>query len=424
MKEFTFLSIGLSNFESSTWSLISGGITAPYGFKASGIRAGLKNSEKKLDLALILAPEDALCAGTFTQSRVRANCIDLCIERLLETSGRARAILINSGQANACTGKKGFEDSVIATKALAQKLGISESEVLICSTGVIGERIRMQNLLKGIDLLVDSLSDSGSRDAAKAILTTDLIEKEIAIEGYLGGRRVRIGGIAKGSGMIHPDMATMLAFLACDVGLPKKAWDDIIKRVVNSSFNAISVDGDTSTNDSFLAFCAGDVLDKEYFNELEMGLKFASTILAKSIARDGEGSNCLIEVKVEGAESVMDAQIIARTICSSSLVKTAVHGCDPNWGRILAAAGRSGIIFSPEDVSLWIGSIQIMSEGLPIEFDRKMVVRYMNEIVKVKNSNKETLLICLRIGTGNFEAYSWGCDLSSEYIHINADYTT
>ncbi len=423
-KESTFLGIRLSNFEQSTWSLISGGITAPNGFKASGIRAGLKNSGNKLDLALILAPKNSLCSGTFTQSLIRADCIDLCMDRLFKTAGRARAILINSGQANACTGKRGFEDNIIATQALAEKLGISVSEVLICSTGVIGQPIRMQNLLKGLDSLINSLSDEGSGFAAKAILTTDLIEKEIAIEGYLGGRRIRIGGIAKGSGMIHPNMATMLAFLSCDVGLPKKVWDAMIQRVVKSSFNAISVDGDTSTNDSFLAFCGGEDIDKEYFDEVEMGLEFVATSLAKSIARDGEGSNCLIEVKVKGAKSLFDAQIISRTICSSSLVKTAIHGCDPNWGRILAAAGRSGITFSPEEISLWIGSFQIMKKGLPIEFDRNSVVSYMKDILKVDHDKKETLFICLSIGNGPYEALAWGCDLSSEYIRINADYTT
>ena len=412
----------MSNFESSTWSLISGGITAPSGFKASGISAGLKPSGNKLDLALIVSPPNSLCAGTFTQSLVRANCIDLCISRLLETSGRARAILINSGQANACTGKKGLEDSILATKAVAEKLGTLESEVLICSTGVIGQPIRMQNLLNGLDLLINSLSDAGSSDAAKAILTTDLVEKEIAIEANLGGRRVRIGGIAKGSGMIHPDMATMLAFLTCDVGVPKNVWDEMIKRVVNVSFNAISVDGDTSTNDTCLAFCGGAPLDKEYLQELEMGLEIVSTALAKSIARDGEGANCLIEVKVKGARSLIDAQNIARTICGSSLVKTAIHGCDPNWGRILAAAGRSGVFFSLEEVSLWIGQFQIMRRGLPIEFDRNSVVSYMKEIVSTDDQNP--LLICLSIGSGTYKSSAWGCDLSSEYIHINADYTT
>ncbi len=414
----------MSNFESSKWSLVSGGITAPYGFLASGISAGLKPSGNKRDLALILAPKNALCAGTFTQSIVRAKCIDLCIERLLETVGRVRAILVNSGQANACTGLRGLEDSVIASKAVAEKLGILESEVLICSTGVIGQPIPMQNLLKGLDLLVNSLSDQGSNDAANAILTTDLIKKEIAIESYLGGRRIRIGGIAKGSGMIHPDMATMLAFLTCDAGLPKKVWDEMIKRVVHSSFNAITVDGDTSTNDAFLAFSGGDPLEEKYFNELEIGLKLVSTALAKSIARDGEGANCLLEVKVEGAQSLRDAQIIARTICSSSLVKTAMHGCDPNWGRIIAAAGRAGVLFSQEEVSLWIGSFQVMSKGLPIEFNKNLVVSYMNEMVRVNDSKTDKLFIGLRIGDGKYEALAWGCDLSSEYIHINADYTT
>ncbi len=413
----------MSIFESSTWSLISGGITAPSNFKAAGIQAGLKSS-KTLDLALILAPKNAVCAGTFTQSVVRAKCVDLCIDRLLENDGKARALIVNSGQANACTGSRGLQDSLLVTKALSEKLGLSESEVLICSTGVIGQPIPIQKLLQALNSLVDSLSDEGSANAAKAILTTDLKVKEIAIEANLGGRRVRIGGIAKGSGMIHPNMATMLGFITCDIGLPKKVWDQMIKRVADYSFNAISVDGDTSTNDSFVAFSAGSLLEKDYFSELEKGLILVSTYLAKSIARDGEGANCLVEVKVEGAKSFSDAQIIARTICSSSLVKAAIHGCDPNWGRILAAAGRSGVSFIPEDVSLWIGSFQIMSKGLPTEFNRQLIVDYMKDIVKVDDIKNQTLILSLRIGDGQHHAFSWGCDLSSEYVHINADYTT
>ncbi len=413
----------MGDLESTLWSLTSGGITAPSGFKASGIRAGLKSSDN-LDLALILAPHHALCAGTFTQSIVRAKCIDLCKERLLFLDGKVRAILINSGQANACTGVRGMEDSLIATKAVAQKLGILESEVLICSTGVIGEAIPMENLLKAVNPLVDSLSSEGSSNAAQAILTTDLRTKEIAIQANLGHQLVRVGGIAKGSGMIHPDMATMLAFLTCDVQVPKEIWDGMIKRIVDSSFNAITVDGDTSTNDSFLAFSAGNAIEKNFYHELEIGLNLVATFLAKSIVSDGEGANCLFEVKVKGARNFQDAQLIARTISSSALVKTAVHGCDPNWGRVLAAAGRAGIEFDLEDVSLWIGPFQIMQHGLPVDFDRHLVVDYMQKIVRLENPKNDILSFSLLIGSGAFDAVSWGCDLSSEYIHINADYTT
>ncbi|AAP99100.1 Glutamate N-acetyltransferase [Prochlorococcus sp. SS52] len=413
----------MSFFQSSKWSLIAGGITAPSGFKASGVSAGLKPS-KKLDLALLVTSPNAQCSGTFTQSFVRAKCINLCLERLSKTAGKVRAVLVNSGHANACTGNRGIDDSLIATRALAEKLDLLEEEVLICSTGVIGEPIPMQKLLKGLDPLVMNLSKEGGSDAAKAILTTDLIEKEIAIEGYLGDRLIRIGGMAKGSGMIHPNMATMLGFLTCDAGLPKDVWDAMIDRVVDCSFNAISVDGDTSTNDSFLAFAQGDILDSQHFNELEIGLKLVSTYLAQSIVRDGEGANCLFEVKVKGTSKIAHAQIIARQICSSCLVKTAIHGCDPNWGRILSAAGSTGIPFSLDEVSIWIGSFQVMSNGQPVEFNRKLVIRYMKEIIKGNNASDEKLIISLVVGRSEIEAIAWGCDLSSEYIHINADYTT
>ncbi|WP_269622118.1 bifunctional glutamate N-acetyltransferase/amino-acid acetyltransferase ArgJ [Prochlorococcus marinus] len=417
----------MSLFQSSKWSLIpgGGGITAPSGYKAAGIKAGLKSSEK-LDLALILAPPDALCAGAFTKSLVRAKCIDVCIERLSQENGKVRAILINSGQANACTGSRGLEDSLIATKGVADRLGVSVNEVLICSTGVIGQPIPINNLLNGLDPLVNALNKTGGADAAKAILTTDLSTKEIAIEAFLGGKCVRIGGMAKGSGMIHPDMATMLGFLTCDIAIPKVDWDSMIKRVVDDSFNLITVDGDTSTNDSVLAFSGGAPLDKQYFEEIEIGLKLVSTYLAKSIVRDGEGANCVIEVKVEGAKNKFDAGLIARTICSSSLVKTAVHGCDPNWGRIIAAAGRSGVPFQLDNTSLWIGPFQLMGMGLPLEFNSVLIRNYMRTKIKGKNVKLEdkTVPIKLVIGEGSQQAIAWGCDLSDEYIRINADYTT
>ena len=411
----------MSSFLSSNWSVIPGGITAPNGFQASGVSAGLKPSHR-LDLALILAPKDALCAGTFTQSIVRAKCVDLCEKRIAKTKGRVRAVLVNSGQANACTGDRGLKDSLIATKAVAEKLGFLEEEILICSTGVIGQPIPLKNLLQGLTPLVESLSKAGGVDAAQAILTTDLCQKHIAMEAFLGNRYVRIGGMAKGSGMIYPRMATMLGFLTCDAGVPKDVWEGMIKRVANSSFNSISVDGDTSTNDSFLAFAEGESIDQKYYEDIENGLRKVSTYLAKSIARDGEGSNCLIEIKVEGAENQFDAQSIGLKIANSSLVKTAVNGCDPNWGRIIAAAGNAEVLFNVEDISLWIGKYKLMEKGLPLDFDRDLVSNYMRDIVK--GEGKKTLNIKLIIGKGNNEAICWGCDLSSEYVHINADYTT
>ena len=398
----------------SPWQLVSGGVTSPQGFQASGIAAGLKPSGK-LDMALWLAPEQAVCAGSFTTSVVRAACVDLCAERLAATGGQARAVLINSGQANACTGDRGLIDSQRATQALADQLGLDAEALLICSTGVIGVPIPMPKLLAGLDPLVAALSATGGEAAATAILTTDLVSKQVALEAELGGRRVRIGGIAKGSGMIHPDMATMLGFFSCDAGLDPSIWKAMVGQAVQRSFNAITVDGDTSTNDTVLAFAAGDPLDSVHHAALEQGLTEAMQHLAKAIARDGEGATCLIEVQVEGALDEPSAQRVARTIVGSSLVKTAVHGRDPNWGRIVAAAGRSGVPFDPEQVALWIGPHQLMQSGQPLSFDPEAASRVLRS---------ETVQIRIQLGDGPGNGLAWGCDLSDQYVRINADYTT
>ena len=398
----------------SPWQMVSGGVTSPQGFQASGIAAGLKPSGK-LDMALLLAPEQAVCAGSFTTSVVRAACVDLCAERLAANGGKARAVLINSGQANACTGDRGLIDSQRATQALADQLGLDAEALLICSTGVIGVPIPMPTLLAGLDPLVAALSATGGEAAATAILTTDLVSKQVALEAEMGGRRVRIGGIAKGSGMIHPDMATMLGFFSCDAGLDPSIWKAMVGQAVQRSFNAITVDGDTSTNDTVLAFAAGDPLDSVHHAALEQGLTEAMQHLAKAIARDGEGATCLIEVQVEGALDEPSAQRVARTIVGSSLVKTAVHGRDPNWGRIVAAAGRSGVPFDPEQVALWIGPHQLMQSGQPLSFDPEAASRVLRS---------ETVQIRIRLGDGQGKGLAWGCDLSDQYVRINADYTT
>jgi len=405
------------------WHPISGGITAPQGFLAAGITAGLKPSGKP-DLSLLLAPEGAVCAGTFTTSLVRAACVDLCAERLHASGGRARAVLTNSGQANACTGDRGLIDSQRATQAMAERLGLSADEVLICSTGVIGVPIPMNTLLAGLDPLLEALSPSGGAAAASAILTTDLTDKQIALEANLGGRTVRIGGMAKGSGMIHPNMATMLGYLSCDAGVPAEVWQAMVQRAVDRSFNAITVDGDTSTNDTYLAFAAGEPLNSEHFDALEAGLTAVSQHLAKAIARDGEGATCLVEVQVEGAGDDAAARAIARTICGSSLVKCAVHGRDPNWGRIVAAAGRAGVAMDPDAVALWLGDHQLMAAGQPLEFDRPAASAYMRDRAAGAYLEDDTVLIQIQVGSGSGVGCAWGCDLSDQYVRINADYTT
>ena len=405
------------------WHLIPGGVTAPEGFLAAGITAGLKASGKP-DLSLLLAPQGAVCAGTFTTSLVRAACVDLCAERLAASGGHARAVLTNSGQANACTGDRGLIDSERATQALADRLGLAAEEVLICSTGVIGVPIPMDTLLAGLDPLVAALGPEGGGAAATAILTTDLIDKQIALEAQLGDRRVRIGGMAKGSGMIHPDMATMLGYLSCDAGVPAAVWQGMVKRAVDRSFNAITVDGDTSTNDTYLAFAAGEPLPPEHFDALEAGLTAVSQHLAKAIARDGEGATCLIEVQVEGSGDDAGARAIARTVCGSSLVKCAIHGRDPNWGRIVAAAGRAGVSFDPEAVALWLGGHQLMAAGQPLAFDRPAASRYMQDRAAGAYLADDTVAIRLVVGGGPGHGRAWGCDLSDQYVRINADYTT
>ena len=398
----------------SIWSPIDGGVTAPNGFEAAGVVAGLKPSGRP-DLALILAPDEAVCAGMFTTSVVRAACVDLCAERLSSQDGRTRAVLINSGQANACTGDRGLLDSQRATQAVADQLGLDPEAVLICSTGVIGVPISMPTLLSGLGALIAALSERGGSAAAQAILTTDLVEKQAAVQAEFGGRTVRIGGMAKGSGMIHPNMATMLGFFSCDAGIDGAIWRGMVRRAVERSFNAITVDGDTSTNDTVLAFSAGAPLAVEHHADLEVGLTEVMQQLAKAIARDGEGATCLMEVQVNGAVDEAAALRVARTICGSSLVKTAVHGRDPNWGRIVAAAGRADVAFDPEAVELWIGPHQLMDQGQPVVFDRAAASDALRQ---------DTVQIRLGIGEGPGMGCAWGCDLSDQYVRINADYTT
>ena len=407
----------------TNWSLISEGEITPKGFYFAGISAELKKSNKK-DLALILAPEGSICSGMFTQSIVRASCIDICEQRIKRSSGLVRAILINSGQANACTGDFGIQHSLIATARIAELLGIKEQEVLMCSTGVIGVPIQINNLLKNLPQLVSELKVNSFQNAAEAILTTDLGLKKIAIETFLEGRRIRIAGLAKGSGMIYPNMATMLAFVACDAGVSKEEWDKIISIAVKKSFNAISVDGETSTNDSFIGINAGQKIDKKFLPIIQTGIDLVCQNLAKNIVRDGEGANCLLEVLVKGAKHNDDAIIMAKSICKSSLVKTAIHGCDPNWGRIISAAGNSGIKFKLNEVDLYIGDYQILEKGNLNQYDSQKVSKYMRSKMKGNYSIEDPVRIKLNLNSGQSKGTAWGCDLSKKYVEINSEYTT
>ncbi len=406
------------------WSHVTDGDLSPNGFSFSGICAGLKESKKK-DLALIVSPDNSICSGMFTQSIVRASCVDLCEERINETSGSIRAILINSGHANACVGEAGIRDSIKATKALSKLLGFQENQVLICSTGVIGVQIPINNLLQNLPNLVHDLDNNKFEDASQAILTTDLCQKIVVLETFIGDRKIKISAMAKGSGMIYPNMATMLGFLTCDCGVEKEIWDGFIKEAVSSSFNAISVDGETSTNDSFIAINAGNSLDTKYLPIIQEGVNYACKFLAKSIARDGEGANCLVEVDVSGAENNSDAIKIARSIVNSSLVKTAIHGSDPNWGRIISAAGNSGVAFNIENLSMSIGNFKILENGSLIEeYEKDKIISYMKSKMNNFQSVDDPLQILIKLNIGNGKGKAWGCDMSKKYVEINSEYTT
>ncbi len=407
----------------STWSFIDEGNVTPHRFLFAGISAGLKASNKK-DLALILAPEGSIFSGKFTQSIVRASCVDICEERIKKNLGFVRAILINSGQANACTGNLGLKHFQIATSKTAELLGIREEEVLMCSTGVIGIPIKINDLVKNLPNLVSDLKVNNFQNAAEAILTTDLTLKKVLIETIIQGRKIKIAGFAKGSGMIYPNMATMLAFLTCDAGIEKKEWDKMISIAVKKSFNAISVDGETSTNDSFVAINAGEKIDKRFFPIIQKGIDIVCENLAKSIARDGEGANCLLEVLVQGAKNTDDAIMVAKSICNSALVKTAIHGCDPNWGRIISAAGNSGVKFNLNDIDLYIGNFQILEKGKLNQYDSQQVTQYIKSKMKATYLVNDIVRIVMNLNSGESKGTAWGCDLSKKYVEINSEYTT
>ena len=446
------------------WQEVAGGVTAPKGFKAAGVAAGLKPSGAP-DLALIISEGESIAAGVFTTNQVRAACVDYCRQQL-EDKAVARAILCNAGQANAGTGAQGWADTVESAACVAQALNIPPELVLVASTGVIGQPIPMDRLKAGIPKLVEAASREGSAAAAQAIVTTDLVTKSIALEAQLGDRPVRIGGIAKGSGMIHPNMATLLAFITCDAAVSPHLWQDMLRRAADRSFNQITVDGDTSTNDSLIALANGESRTPAITErgpeaeKLEVMLTAVCTHLAKAIARDGEGATCLIEVLVSGAPNEAAARQVARTIAGSSLVKSAIFGRDPNWGRIAGAAGRAGVPFDQENLRIQLGDFILMEQGQPLAFDRASASAYLkqqatlsghseadkqristemgNELLEVEGkqssavertaanvqSIEHPVEIAVNIGNGPGKGCAWGCDLSYDYVRINAEYTT
>ncbi|HWQ76809.1 MAG TPA: bifunctional glutamate N-acetyltransferase/amino-acid acetyltransferase ArgJ [Syntrophomonas sp.] len=397
--------------------MLAGSVTCPQGFLAQGVYAGIKKEDKN-DLAIIYSEYPCNAAGVFTTNVVRAACVDFNRRQLQD--GQARAIVVNSGNANACTGEQGWEDTMAMAAWTAECLAIKPQEVLVASTGVIGVNLPMENVQAGITAASGTLSEAGDANAALAIMTTDLINKEVAVEIEIGGKTVKIGAMAKGSGMIHPNMATMLGFITTDAAVSSNCLQIMLKAAVDKSFNMISVDGDTSTNDMVLILAngrAGNSLLEDPASQA--GQKFAQALeymairLAQMIARDGEGANHLLEVRVTNAADEKTAQLIARSITSSSLTKAAFFGLDANWGRILAAAGYSGASFDPSRVDIYLGEEMVARDGMGLAFDEE---RARHEL------EQETVIITADLKAGTYAATAWGCDLSYEYVRINAAY--
>lgn len=397
---------------------IEGGITTPKGFEAAGVACGLKQSDKK-DMAIIFSRSEAVCSGVFTKNVMAAAPVNLSKEHI--KSGKSRGIVVNSGYANACTGNRGMQDAEAMAQLTADGLAVLKEEVVVASTGVIGNYLPMDKIKKGINLACQKISPSGGADAAEAIMTTDTCLKQIAVELKIGDELVCIGGMAKGAGMIKPNMATMLGFITTDADIEQSLMDKWLKEAVDNSFNMITVDGETSTNDMVVMMANGSSGltissdSEESACAFKEALGFVCYSLAKMIVMDGEGATKFITVNVCGAKNKNEAKDIAMAIANSLLVKTAFYGQDANLGRILAAAGHSGVIFNPYEVELYFQNIKVIAQGSYIDFNQDEV----NEILKQKE-----IEIKLVIGKGNAEVAVWTTDLSHDYVEINSEYRT
>lgn len=403
------------------FAIIDGGsIVTPQGFKAAGLHCGLKKTDRN-DLGVIVCDVPAVAAAVYTTNLFQAAPLKVTRESLQD--GKLRAIVVNSGNANACTGKQGEEDAYAMRANTAAQFGLEENDVAVASTGVIGELLKMDRVSSGIAGLPARLSgeSEGAESFSQAILTTDLVKKEACVTVQVNGTKVTIAGTAKGSGMIHPNMATMLGFMTTDAVIGQEALQLLLRQTTNLTFNMITVDGDTSTNDMLVAMASGlaghDALSPEHpdWDAFAAGFHYVCQQLAKAIARDGEGASRLIEVRVDGAESDDDAQAIAKTIIGSSLVKSAVFGADANWGRIIAAVGRAGRPVNPETVDIAIGPISVLEQSRPVAFDEDAALAYLQG---------DTVDIDVKLHTGNGSATAWGCDLTYDYVRINAAYRT
>ncbi len=396
--------------------IINGGITAPEGFFATGVSCGLKKDGKK-DLAIVCSEDSAAAAGVFTTNKVKGHSLQVTMEHI--KNGYANALIINSGNANACVGEQGYRDAKEIAAVAAQLLDCSPEAILVGSTGVIGKPLDMDAIKAGIEELVSGMDPDGGHDAQEAIMTTDLIHKEIAVELEIQESKVVIGGMAKGSGMIHPNMATMIGVITTDVNISRKLLDKALKDAVRHSFNRVSVDGDTSVCDMViimangLADNAGIVNEDEEYEKFKSGLDLVCTSLARLIARDGEGATKLVEVVVESAGNAEDAYKTASAIAKSPLVKTAIFGEDANWGRIITAVGYSGADFDPAYVDIYIGSLLVCKNGSAVDFDEKKAKEILHE---------KEVKILVKLNKGVFSDHVWTCDFSYDYIKINASY--
>lgn len=401
---------------------LDGGISDIQGFKSTGIHSGLKVEKK--DLSIIFSQVDAVAAGVLTNNKVKAAPVIVTKEHLTSTGGHCRAIIANSANANACTGEIGIENAKEMAKLTAKELNIDEKEVMVASTGIIGVQLPMDKVSAGIKEICEKLEDSNSaQDAAEGITTTDTFIKEVLVEATIGGKNVKIGGIAKGSGMINPDMATMLSFVVSDVDISAELLQEALNDVAEGTYNMISVDGDTSTNDMALVMANGLAKNEKITEKnddyylFKEALFAASLKLAELIVRDGEGATKFITVNVINADSVKDARKAAKSITTSSLVKTAIFGEDANWGRVIVALGYSGIDFNLDTVSMYIGSDsgreQMMENGMGLTFNEEKA----KHILMHKDIE---LIIDLNMGTA--EATAWTCDFSYDYVKLNADY--
>lgn len=400
----------------------NGTVTLPKGFYGAGAHVGIKKQKK--DLALIYSEVDAIAVGTFTQNVVKAAPV-IWDKKIVENYDRARVIAINSGVANACTGDEGLTNNELFAKSVADNFELSKEEVLICSTGVIGKQLPMDKIISGIPKVKSLLSNSqeAGETVAQSIMTTDTRPKHLAVEIEVGGKTVTIGACCKGSGMIHPNMATMLGFITTDCNISKHLLNKALKEVIVDTFNMVSVDRDTSTNDTVLLMANGLAnnlkieTENEDYNKFKEALYYVNEYLAKAIAGDGEGATKLLEVQVHGANSIKQAKVIAKSVCTSPLVKTAVYGNDANWGRLLCAMGYSGEEFDPYNVDLSIesefGKLQLVAKGMASDYSEELATKIL--------SSTEVKAI-IDIHNGEYKATAWGCDLTYDYVKINADY--